>query len=833
MDEDVAAKIIISVEYANAVQKCKELAVGLGDITQARQKDIDTTQNSTITNNQNVDTLEREAAAAEQAARSIEKKAAAAKQSAKAIEKAAQTNKRVSGADVLGMSQDEYDRISKARAEASAKRIADYNTRWNERINIEPTLGDDGTNPENEAAIRAMEDRARLTRETKEQIKSLGEISSSTLQQEITDMRLAIAEKERYLAIQKQINIANEIKNARRDVNAAVKEGNPVKENESVQKVINLTNQLQKAEQAVLRAEQTVRDASARVTDVASIPEREAAIEDAKNELKLYGELSNYTIQAEIEKTEKLIAKKKYLSAIEKERIANAALNNAQNQLDNAFKNGNVAEQRRLQPEVKKLTDEYIKARQAALQSALQMRQANNNMQALAKTTDKSKRVFSKAAQGISRALRSVSRATGRSLGFDMSTSGMNGKGAQFLAGSMAFGAVVALAKKSWDLYTEGRTDKIATTRSNMDELRSTSDRMKEENAERMSNIETLRSLNQVEKLNDVQRLQQNEILLKLNKRLGNMSVEIDNTTGRIKNLGRLEEEVIKKDSEDRFGVLQQELIAAMNERARHENFLSNATAFTQVYDMQGIKEASDATKELNKRIQELQKEIGATNKILSPEATKKRWEKRNAEANVDVHNQNKSIRDANLNLMSINRSEKWIGREQEKNQHDRKYDEERLQFLTEKRKKTEKEIYKLRNEYMKAGFNGDLAAYNEGINRHKALNPVLLATIKEMAEIRERQVNRKRKEYAGQEAMNQSISNFMQREGFKYKDSSSAAVMANSMEGMQLQSRLLIQNTPQQKLLQQSQKQTILLEEIKRNLKRDSSGVSIQTQRV
>jgi hypothetical protein len=79
MADDIEPRILISVEYADAVEKCKELETGLEQITKARQKDLNAAKTATQKSDANARAMEREAAAADKVADATERMGKATK----------------------------------------------------------------------------------------------------------------------------------------------------------------------------------------------------------------------------------------------------------------------------------------------------------------------------------------------------------------------------------------------------------------------------------------------------------------------------------------------------------------------------------------------------------------------------------------------------------------------------------------------------------------------------------------------------------------------------------------------------------------------------------
>ena len=70
-----------------------------------------------------------------------------------------------------------------------------------------------------------------------------------------------------------------------------------------------------------------------------------------------------------------------------------------------------------------------------------------------------------------------------------------------------------------------------------------------------------------------------------------------------------------------------------------------------------------------------------------------------------------------------------------------------------------------------------------------------------------------------------ESIGSFIQRESFKLLQTTTTAVMANSLEGLRLQSRMLSPNTPEQRTLKLAQSQNATLKDIRRLLQNINLG--------
>ena len=722
MADDITARILLSVEYADAVQKCKEVEVGITEVTEARGRDVEATKTTKSTSTSNARAMEKEAEAAKKVAKATKEKAEAQLSYEEAVRQAAKSQ---------GMTEDEWRERAKRNAESSAKAQADFNRKFNERMSAEEAKAADSANPERSAAIEELKERKSVMREVQLEQSRMAKIANADLDEEIKDQRILVAEMRKRLAIEKEIVLQRKLNDVRDQLN-----------------------------------DPNVRKDPQKVNDLTKLREK-------------YERQSTFNSQ------------------------------------------------------------EILTAEQ-------NLRRLKNPVKEVNKQVGKSTSVFGKAAQGIGRSISAVARIGGRGMGMEIPTEGLQGRGGRFIAASAAIAGVSMLARGIKDLYDENRTARIESDFRNMEEIGRTSERLKQEYNERMSNIATLREFNSVEKLNNVQRVKQAHILETLNSRLDGMSIEVDKASGKIKNLGSIEEKQIQKDTSERLSMLQQELQQAMKARSQQEKFLSEATAFTQLYDMEGIKEASAAEQKLSARILELQKEIGTLNKSMTKGEQGKRWDLRNAALQDEISKDTRSANALKKQVIEEQKSLRFNGDIEKQEAEDRKINADRLAALQKSFREVEKRTNELKADYIKTTkgteeSNKALEKYRDSNKQKVQLEKDIAAeTLKSITwQKKDIEIAKKKEqeEKAAREGITRSISGIVGRESYKVRQTSTAAIMANSLEGLRMQNRQLIANTPDVKILKETEKQSKTLTEtlnaIKGMAATLSKGIKVEAKKV
>lgn len=217
MPEDNHTRIIISVENGDAVQKCKELEVGLENVTEARKADVDAAHSATQAATQNAQAMEREAAAVNKTAHAIKKV--------------------------------NWNALAKERREF-AKFIREEEKKEAER-NI---------TPEREAATKELRERKRVMREAQREQERMSKISNAFLDEEIKDQRVLVAEKRKQLAIEKEIILQRKLNDIRDRLNTPEVRNNPQAFRELLDKRNKYEYQSMYNSQEILNSERNLRN---------------------------------------------------------------------------------------------------------------------------------------------------------------------------------------------------------------------------------------------------------------------------------------------------------------------------------------------------------------------------------------------------------------------------------------------------------------------------------------------------------------------------------------------------------------------------------------------
>lgn len=568
-NEDVAARIVLAIETANALEQCQTLEEALTRITEARERDNSVAKTGVqVDNAASVSNIEEETSAIEKRtearkADNTEKKTSegsapdnsatisAIQAETQAIkertearkEEASQTSadRKQSFAEILGMSEEEYERMARANQEATERAIAEQKKLFEEQQKRQEQK-EEPIDPQREAAWDALRERKALLQELEEEHSEYSAKTTAELEKEITLQKRLNAFYKKRVALKEKLELRNELD---------------------------------------------------RVKDDLSKPEVKNDPEKLLSTLELRDKLN---VQFE----------KKSLEILDAE---------------NALRNLNDA-------------------------------------------AKESSSLVAPLARNVIKTFRAIFAATGRSMGIDVSAEGLGVGGAKggkkgFLAGGsagmmaaggMAIGGLMAF----WRSYQQFSKEEEQLRRDAVDQLVSInaeiSQRVAEVNKEWEKNLSTLREIRSPGEMSNVQRFEQENIIEKLNRRFENLIVSIDKASGKILNLGEVEEAVFKKNTEDAITAKEREYQTLQNEALMLEREMSSGWDFFE----QMINPNDDTPRrlqEINDKLSKLQPELNKLYRSIEPEATKKRAEKREAEKSDIEEKINKQLRQNYENL--------------------------------------------------------------------------------------------------------------------------------------------------------------------------------------
>lgn len=229
---------------------------------------------------------------------------------------------------------------------------------------------------------------------------------------------------------------------------------------------------------------------------------------------------------------------------------AELKMTNAERNLFNAKRTGE--DPRRilaLSNAAKQYREDWLKAQQTAADAGLASRKAAEayerltnplkNTGAEARKTSRSMREFSASA--------TAARAAGRLFGIDVSD-GVNP--ALIKQGIIVAGVVsaVKLAGSVYDSYMQKLRDSAELARMNSDSVRKVGERNKELIERNRETLSSIRELNDREKLSNIDKLEMSRLVEKLGRNYRDLGLEIDGTTGKLKNFDKINAEIIKKN---------------------------------------------------------------------------------------------------------------------------------------------------------------------------------------------------------------------------------------------------------------------------------------------
>ena len=831
MAEDVAAKISIAIQNEDAIQRCNDVEDALKRITAARQKDSAAADSSTsaevaaaeakaihktskalqeLTTARKVDQTVTQADSKQRdnidaTTESIRKETEAVKERTAAYRE----ERKVTAAEAMGMSEEDYEKRTRQTRENSAKARAESEKRWEEKLK--------------EDAVKAAD------AEKKEA-------------ERVAEERIASIEREK---------------------------------------------------------------AAAR----SAIEAEKKATAEAQREAQSLSDIKLKDLEEEIKENNILIAQQERLAAIAKEQQTRKKLRTARQNLANEKSRGEAADPRVIKlhsDEVKKYEKQLNEAARATLRAEQNLRKLNNETKktANAKPTSSENANNAKLLQTNLRGLNAIlSKIPGGSV-FSIPTEGLGQGGSMGrLAGWGAAGAIITgLIGKHLAIRDENYQASRAAREREMDDLSAVTAGITKESDQRLQLIQTLKEYSQKNKLTILEQVQQADALEKLRHSLSGLIVEIDQTSGRIKNMGDVAEAVQEAERKKKIDAYERELRQLQADQERDEREIGaavtdkernalaskmmktgNIAGVTGVYVGAAIHNAvkwfKDATIDRGRmqqierefaprqqKMAELQRQIADERKKGTPEGKAKsdrtyiaglmtkdkelaKAQKVRIFSSADKGQVGK-IREAEF--------EKYSPGKIQELQYETMLAKRELDRLGIKDIQTEKDPAKLKeyrnlyDKYMNSRLN-----LEEAEKKYHEANNYLLPIEREIGDMREKlDLQKKINEGKGREADIDSIRSRRNkrifREGWSrekanemakleaeeldmnskinvtsgfgksawsYRDTSAAAVMANSMESMRLQSRMLVQNSPQQQLLNVNQKQAGYQEQMLRIL--------------
>lgn len=298
---------------------------------------------------------------------------------------------------------------------------------------------------------------------------------------------------------------------------------------------------------------------------------------------------------------------------------AELKMTNAERNLFNAKRTGE--DPRRilaLSNAVKQYQEDWLKAQQAAADAGFASRKATEAYEKLtnplkdtgteAKKTAKNMREFSASA--------TAARTAGRLLGIDVSE-GVNP--ALVKQGIIVAGVVsaVKVAGASYDRYRQKLKDAAELARRNSESISEVAERNKELAERQRSIMDSLSSLQEKEDLSNVERLKTSELLKQLGIDYRNLGIEIDASTGKIKNFdqanAKLSRLQINREQDD----IRRQLRSLETDRARQTEIIDADSVWGAIVSggktsqnaMAAVKEIErigDASAKLRERLKEL-----------------------------------------------------------------------------------------------------------------------------------------------------------------------------------------------------------------------------------
>lgn len=830
MPDDIAARITIAVETANATQQCEEIEKALEGITAARREDLSVAEKSTNQAKESASAVQEETSA-------MSDQTAARKADTKEAERQLRYEKE----------------LAKIRAEEAAKNRARANTDSgaNERVK--------GISPEE--ARKAV---------------GLDPISPAK-------------EKEMH-----EEHLRN-VKEFNRKMDEAVAREEAKKQKAKKQKAKTEDSDISYAERKKAQEEEM---AAAKRAMLA----REEAEAQARDLIARRSFVSEQEAQKELARIDLIAARRKQMEAVINQDKISEQLKRQKDLLYNETDKGAGGDPRKVQAfqnNVRKLENELTKAQRTTLQTEQAARKAEQQVRKFGNSTrdagnkansaaDKNQRSqFGKFIKESMRGVKGLGRALGSQVtGIDLNTRNLTDQDKQlatFSAGMLAVGAIGNFVNKAYQLWQEERSAELEMRMANLNSIKEATMRVERESSERNQQVNTLAGYNSKDKLTLKEQTHQQQILNRLNRSLDGMQISIDKTSGKIINFGELQEKIAIGNKKKEIASYELEIKNIDAETSRHEKFLEKATAFTQTYDMQGIKDAQAAVERLSARRMELQEKRNQALMFLGDEQTRERAELRWAGLKDEYKGIYKQRVSDMQGTIAWRREQKFFGNKRAENEATESYEATQLakyKKWVDARKKRIAEIKKiLKDDYIFSSSTNRLTTekkqslyaeinmiYKNLLPYHKKIDTLEQAsfermkrrvqidkTLKEKKDelkiqdlLRRGEVKKaealklqldleKKKKEEGytdkqlkayranvleerRQARDERFTELYKETASQYRATSQGAIMSDSIEAMRLQSRMLVRNTPQQQLLDVNKQQYKVQQQIANN---------------
>jgi hypothetical protein len=173
--------------------------------------------------------------------------------------------------------------------------------------------------------------------------------------------------------------------------------------------------------------------------------------------------------------------------------------------------------------------------------------------------------------------------------------------------------------------------------------------------------------------------------------------------------------------------------------------------------------------------------------------------------------------------VIEARKSLRFNGDIEKQEAEDRKINADRLAALQKSFREVEKRTNNLKADYIKTTkgteeSNKALEKYRDANKQKVQLEKDIAAETLKSIQWQKKDIEiakkKEQEEKAAREGITRSISGIVGRESYKIRQTSTAAIMANSLEGLRMQNRQLIANTPDVKILKETEKQSKTLTE-------------------
>lgn len=827
MSDDIAARITIAIEAADAVRSCEQVEEALARVTKARQDDLSVAEQSSRQNNESASAVQGETDAISEQAKARKDNAAAAHEEINAerklsAQRAQSAKERAKSKPVRGktaaeiraelgmakITEEEEARLHQERLRRADEwnrkadeQIAKEQQRKQQQANSDPGLKDTIKNNKSRMeeekfnAEKSMYEREKAEARAQDAIARRSLVSDQALKKEALQTELLIAKKNQLLAVQKELALQDKVSEIKG--NLSLEQGRGRKADSRI--VNNLQGelskynmQMQQAQLATQRAEQKVRQLSVALHGLAGA-----------NNASAKGSKSN------------------------------------------------------------------------AIQSRTVFATIRAGIIRLAQTA------------GMLRGVPLMGRAPGGMGGAAGAAGGglfakLGGAAGFASAGMLGVMAAPAMLATWGKLRGDRLREEQEMRMGQLDSQRGANEHFEKEAQKRQEMLSVLEANTQKERLTLTERVKQDAIIKKLSGSMHGMNIEVDKSTGKIKNMTDL---MLKATIQDRKQASQRAESEFKNieaELQRVESFVNNAHLGTDIVNVVSgeLTMAKQQLPELRRRRDEAYAKLMESRKASSPEAIKQLQRERIAKVNDDTNEINRrrqQLRENNRELIHYEKfgfnvnTKRWYDYQDTKRNYNRLtsdiegYDrqienlyrnassnmtdyqrasrEEKANFLRDKRLKAEEELYAVRaqlNEVRRFNYNVDKEIkniqeqarlrqmVNQGLTKEAYYLRIENEAARKMKEQGWSKEQAKRWAAAKIEADKADFKPVTAAEhgaGMKWQSTMQDVVWAGSMQALELQSRMLINNTPQKQMLQVTQKQYQAVVDINRKMKDTRTG--------